>query len=215
VALVAVVAVGGVLGRRRAAREPDPAPSPPAAADEVRSVRRLLAENIALRREAAELGRALAAAPRIPGLPPLEAASADEKRMMGEIGKRIFDDLRPRAEQLYRQLAGRPPPPDMPMERLLAALLDAAPVQDPQALLDEMNAHKRIYRPGSLPPPEASRAQQVLWLLDDADDALVRELADALPPERFRELQSSPLSEVGFTIQQRNGHWVVKQSPAL
>jgi hypothetical protein len=219
VASVVAVVVTSVVLIRRAPRRPVDAVPPVGAraTDAARRTRQLLAENLALRREAAVLRSVLAAVPVVRGLPApsLQLTSADEKRMLDEIGQRVGDGVRPRAEQLYRELQGTKPPPGMRFETLMAALLDAAGIKDHQGLFAELAAHRKIYQPNGSPPPDASTAQRVLWLLDDADGTLERELAEALPPDRFEQLQRSPLSGVGFVVQQRKGHWVVKQSPAL
>jgi hypothetical protein len=221
VTIAAAVLVVGVslLARRRpvpaAAEPPSLTAGAPSADEPPGRTRRLVDENFALRREAEALRRALdgAALSPIHGLPaaPASVSSADEDRIMDEIGKRVTDDLRPRMGQLYHELTGATPAPDTSFEALLGALLEAAGIKDYQALFAEISALKPIYRRHGAPPASATAAQRILWLLQDADEAMEAELKEALPADRVQELQKQQ-SGFGFSISRQNGRWEVTQS---
>jgi hypothetical protein len=218
-AALVVVSLLARARRRPHAVEPEtPAiavAAPPAASEPPGRTRRLVEENFALRREAELLRRALdgASTPQVHGLPapPAPVGSADENRIMDDIGKRVTDELRPRMGQLYHELTGAAPAPDASFEALLSALLEAAGVKDYQALFAEITALKSVYRRHGAPPPSATAPQRILWLLQDADEAMEAELREALPPDRVQELQKRQ-SGFGFSISRRNGRWEVTQS---
>jgi hypothetical protein len=50
----------------------------------------------------------------------------------------------------------------------------------------------------------------VLWLLAEAGDTVEREVKEALPPARWDELSQLPFSGFGYSVSQKDGHWVVE-----
>jgi hypothetical protein len=215
----AAVALGGTVlarGRVRPVAPPPPlAPVPPPPGDRAATrTRQLVAENLDLRRQAEVLRHVLAdtSSPVVRGLPvPPGDLSAEETRTMDEIGKRVTDDLRPRLAELHRELTSVEPASDVSFEAMLAGLLERAGIKDYQTFFDELSALKTIYRRNASPPVTASAALRILWLLQDADEIMEGELKEALPPDRFEQLQQQQ-SGFGFSITRRQGRWIVTQA---